>query len=225
MRVVVTAITLCFWLGVPLLAQPHHIPNEWRDDDRLRRLVTVEHALIPLVDDYATPAAQLTPLQQERVQTGNARRIVASFDTQPLVGNIPALRFWNSLTVPQRERARRGERLTFASLSAGQQAIFQQAFQYRLLRMAEPPFAPEEQPTAYFVWQEEEREEFRAYGKYRYYSSHTLETLMETVQLNQREGEAPLRYVRALLRNVAFRFAAEQGIVQYQVTLTQEQSL
>lgn len=177
------------------------------------------------VDDYATLAAQLTPLQEERVQIGSARRFVVNFDTQPLKGNIPALRFWNSLTVPQRERARRGERLTFASLSARQQALFQQAFQYRLLRMAEPPAAPEEQPAAYFAWQEEEREEFRAYGNYRYYSSHTLETLMEIVQLNQREGEAPPRYVRALLRDVAFRFATEQGRVQYQISLPQEQSL
>jgi len=208
MRVVVTAIALCLWLVVLPPAQPQDAPNELRDD-WLSRQVTVEHAIIPLVDDYATLAAQLTPLQQERVQSGNARRFVVNSDTQPLVGNILALRFWNSLTVPQRERARRGERLPSGSLSARQQALFQQAFQYRLLRVAEPPVALEEQPTAYLAWQEEEREEFRAYGKYRYYASHTLETLMETVQRNQREGEAPPRYVRALLRNVAFRFATE----------------
>lgn len=176
------------------------------------------------VDDYAELAAQLTSPQEERVQVATSRRFVVNFDTEPLVGNIPALRFWASLSAPQRERARRGERLPFENLSARQKSLFRQAYRYRLLRMSEQPSAQEEEPSVHFSWQLEEREEFRAYGKYGYYSSKTLETLMETVHLNQQEAEYN-RYARLLFRDITLRFAAEQGVVSYQIPLKQAQPL
>lgn len=47
---------------------------------------------------------------------------------------------------------------------------------------------------------------------------------METVHLNQQEAEYN-RYARLLFRDITLRFAAEQGVVSYQIPLKQAQPL
>lgn len=173
------------------------------------------------LEDYAGLAAQLTPAQEERINTTRQHRFVVHFDEAPLRGNVPALRFWAVLTTPQRERARRGELLPFETLSTRQQNIFAQAYQFKRMRSGEQSDTDSDVPP-HFRWQVEEREEYQAYseGDSGWYSAKTLETLMETLELNQQTQQYTL-YTRTLFRDIVLTFHADGTSVTYRISLRQ----
>jgi hypothetical protein len=80
----------------------------------------------PGLDDYAELASNLGPLQQHRFDFAQSL-IAASFDTGPLRGSGPALRFWHSLSAVQKAKARSTHLLPYGEMSARQKALFEEA--------------------------------------------------------------------------------------------------
>lgn len=170
------------------------------------------------LDDYAHLAAQLTPLQAERIGISSMHRFVVGFDPLPLRGTIPALRFWNSLTAPQRERARRGERLLLHTLSPAQQSLFRHAYEYQRVRSHHFTETASHAPAS-FGWQVASREEYQAYdASHGFYSAKTYETLLKVLQSNQQSQEY-LLLTRIRFQDITLRFQADGIGVTYTIPL------
>lgn len=97
------------------------------------------------LDDYARLAKSLTPAQEGRLQRG---LLVAQFDVAPFgeitESNVPALRFWGSLSPVQQRNVLSGKPLRVDTLPPMVQQLFWQAVGYglvnasQILALAEP---------------------------------------------------------------------------------------
>jgi len=82
------------------------------------------------LDDYATLAAAITDAQARgftRVRRRGSTQFWAAFDNDPLYYELPALRFWASLSAAQRQRALAGEWIPESALTLPQRKLFRAA--------------------------------------------------------------------------------------------------
>jgi hypothetical protein len=90
------------------------------------------------LDDYATLAAAITDAQARgftRVRQRGSIQFWTAFDNDPLYYELPALRFWASLSAAQRQRALAGEWIPESALTLPQRKLFRAA----LYREFPPP--------------------------------------------------------------------------------------
>jgi hypothetical protein len=90
------------------------------------------------LDDYATLAAAITDAQARgftRVRQRGSIQFWTAFDNDPLYWELPALRFWASLSASQRRRALAGEWVPESTLTLPQRKLFRAA----LYREFPPP--------------------------------------------------------------------------------------
>lgn len=92
------------------------------------------------LSDYALLAKSLTPAQEGRL---NRRLLVVQFDSEPCgdipQNNLPALRFWGSLSPVQQRNALAGKPLRVDTLPPAVQQIFWQAVGYGLVHASMEP--------------------------------------------------------------------------------------
>jgi hypothetical protein len=82
------------------------------------------------LDDYATLAAAITDAQARgftRVRQRGSIQFWTAFDNDPLYWELPALRFWASLSAAQRQRALAGEWIPESALTLPQRKLFRAA--------------------------------------------------------------------------------------------------
>ena len=82
------------------------------------------------LDDYATLAAAITDAQARgftRVRQRGSIQFWTAFDNDPLYWELPALRFWASLSASQRRRALAGEWVPESTLTLPQRKLFRAA--------------------------------------------------------------------------------------------------
>jgi hypothetical protein len=82
------------------------------------------------LDDYATLAAAITDAQARgftRVRQRGSIQFWTAFDNEPLYWELPALRFWASLSAAQRQRALAGEWIPESALTLPQRKLFRAA--------------------------------------------------------------------------------------------------
>jgi hypothetical protein len=82
------------------------------------------------LDDYATLAAAITDAQARgftRVRQRGSIQFWTAFDNDPLYCELPALRFWASLSAAQRQRALAGEWIPESALTLPQRKLFRAA--------------------------------------------------------------------------------------------------
>lgn len=82
------------------------------------------------LDDYATLAAAITDAQARgftRVRQRGSIQFWTAFDNDPLYWELPALRFWASLSAAQRQRALAGEWIPEGALTLPQRKLFRAA--------------------------------------------------------------------------------------------------
>jgi hypothetical protein len=82
------------------------------------------------LDDYATLAAAITDAQARgftRVRQRGSIQFWTAFDNEPLYYELPALRFWASLSAAQRQRALAGEWIPESALTLPQRKLFRAA--------------------------------------------------------------------------------------------------
>jgi hypothetical protein len=82
------------------------------------------------LDDYATLAAAITDAQARgftRVRQRGSIQFWTAFDNDPLYYELPALRFWASLSTAQRQRALAGEWIPESALTLPQRKLFRAA--------------------------------------------------------------------------------------------------
>jgi hypothetical protein len=82
------------------------------------------------LDDYATLAAAITDEQARgftRVRQRGSIQFWTAFDNDPLYWELPALRFWASLSAAQRQRALAGEWIPESALTLPQRKLFRAA--------------------------------------------------------------------------------------------------
>jgi hypothetical protein len=82
------------------------------------------------LDDYATLAAAITDAQARgftRVRQRGSIQFWTAFDNDPLYYELPALRFWASLSAAQRQRALAGEWIPESALTLPQRKLFRAA--------------------------------------------------------------------------------------------------
>jgi hypothetical protein len=82
------------------------------------------------LDDYATLAAAITDAQARgftRVRQRGSIQFWTAFDNDPLYWELPALRFWASLSASQRRRALAGEWIPEGALTLPQRKLFRAA--------------------------------------------------------------------------------------------------
>jgi hypothetical protein len=82
------------------------------------------------LDDYATLAAAITDAQARgftRVRRRGSIQFWTAFDNDPLYYELPALRFWASLSAAQRQRALAGEWIPESALTLPQRKLFRAA--------------------------------------------------------------------------------------------------
>jgi hypothetical protein len=82
------------------------------------------------LDDYATLAAAITDAQARgftRMRRSGSIQFCTAFDNDPLYYELPALRFWASLSAAQRQRALAGEWIPESALTLPQRKLFRAA--------------------------------------------------------------------------------------------------
>jgi hypothetical protein len=82
------------------------------------------------LDDYATLAAAITDEQARgftRMRRSGSIQFCTAFDNDPLYYELPALRFWASLSAAQRQRALAGEWIPEGALTLPQRKLFRAA--------------------------------------------------------------------------------------------------
>lgn len=101
------------------------------------------------LDDYARLAKSLTPTQEGRLKRG---LLVAQFDATPFgeipESNLPALRFWGSLSPVQQRNVLSGKPLRVDTLPPAVQQLFWQAVGYGLVN-ASQILAPAEPASSF----------------------------------------------------------------------------
>lgn len=178
------------------------------------------------LEDYSSLAIQLTQLQARRITSRTGDMFVVNFDDTPLRNSIPALRFWATLTPPQRDRARRGEPLLLPTLSRQQQEAFARAFLYNQPQPTPEPNEPWEDDPPHFRYSYSEREEYVAQraDSLGMFSASSLEGLIDILDRNQQRHEHP-RFSRVFYREPIFTFYLRGATVTYRISLRQVQPI